>query len=251
MFKHALVLAAFMAAPLSLSAQGYDGPGISLNSNEGKVFVTGEGRVTVVPDRVRVILSSDARSSDRETASTQVRDLAASVRSAVIEAGIPEEKLRTLRTSLGPIYDYGDGNGVPKIAGYAGSTGMEIVVDDASVAGAAIDAAIKAGATGVSGPFFEISDPKAAESEARALAMKDAIARANTLAEAGEFSLGAVVTVTDNTSGHGGVRPMMMAMRAESADMSAAEPTQLDSGEEEVTSSVSVIFRIAPDDLGR
>lgn len=250
MLRTMLIATTLSTLPFLAHAQGARNDA-SFNTEDSKVFVTGEGRVTVVPDRIRIILSSDARSSDRETASAQVRDLSHAVREAVIGVGVPEAKLRTLRTSLGPIYDYGDGNSVPKIAGYAGSTRLEIVVDDPNVAGAAIDAAIKAGATGVNGPLFEVSDPKSAQSEARSMAMKDAIERAQTLAEAGNFGLGDILTVNDNTSGSGGQVVMQRMMMAADAAVMESAPTGIDSGEEEVTSSVSVVFKILPQDLVR
>lgn len=248
MFRPALLAAALTALPLTALAQAHGIPPIVIttDANDGKVSVSGEGQVVVSPDRVRAVFSADARSADRQTASETARKLAADIRAAALDAGVPEAKLRTLNTTLGPVYDYGNGNGVPKIAGYAGTVSLEITVDDPEVAGAAIDAAIKAGATRITGPFFEVSDPKAAQAEARSLAMKDAVERARTLAEAGGFAVGEVVSVTDQTSSPQSYAPMMM-MRAEMAVADAAPATQIDTGEQTITANVSAVFRIVPD----
>lgn len=246
MITRSLFALALIGAPAALSAQQFDNP---FSNQDGKVFVTGVGEVITAPDRVRVSFSADSRSADRETASLQVRDLAASIRQALVNVGVPEERLKTTETSLGPVFDYGNNQNVPRIVGYTGSTTVEVTVDDANIAAAAIDAATQAGATRVSNPMYEISDPAGAEKEARIKAMNNAKEKADTLAEVGGFGVGQVITVSESGGSQGGYAPMMM-MRADMAEASAA-PTQIDTGQQTVSVSVSVTYEILPDDLSR
>lgn len=244
-----LTVAALLLSAPGLAAAQEMLPHLQHQSSENKVFVSGRGEVTVVPDRIRTVLVSEARAADRQDASEKARLLADAVRTAAIEAGVPQSGLRTLRSSLGPVYEYGNGSNVPKIVGYTSRTALEVTVEDEVLAGEVIDAAITAGATGIEGPYFEVSDPQEAMNEARALAMKDAVSRARTLAEAGEFGLGDVITVIEEGGGNFGPVPMMM--RAEMSVASDVPGTRIDSGEEKVSASVRVTFRISPQDLSR
>lgn len=248
MLRNLTLAALLLSAPVIAGAQEIL-PYPQAQSNENKIFVSGMGEVTVVPDRIRIVLVSEARAADRQDASEKARALADAVRTSTIDAGVPQSGLRTLRSSLGPVYDYGNGSSVPKIVGYTSRTALEVTVEDEVLAGEVIDAAVSAGATGVEGPYFEVSDPQEAMNEARALAMRDAISRARTLAEAGDFGLGEVVTVVEE--GGGGYGPVPMMMKAEMAVSSDAAGTRIDSGEEKVSASVRVTFRISPQDLSR
>lgn len=248
MLRTLTIVALLLSSPLTAAAQEML-PHVQHKSSDNKVFVSGRGEVTVIPDRIRVVIASEARAADRQDASARARTVADAVRSAAVGAGVPQSGLRTLRSSLGPVYDYGNGSTVPKIVGYTSSTALEVTVEDEVLAGEVIDAAISAGATGVEGPYFEVSDPQEAMNEARALAMKDAVSRARTLAEAGDFGLGEVVTVAEE-DGYG-PPPVPMMMKAEMSVAGDAPATRIDAGEETVSASVRVTFRITPRDLTR
>lgn len=249
MIKGLTLTALLLIAPVIAAAQ--DGRyNHQDNANDNKVLVTGVGEVTVVPDRIRIVLSSESRAADRQDASEKSRILSDAVRTAVIGAGVPESGLRTLRSSLGPMYEYWNGSDVPKVVGYTSRTALEVTVGDEVLAGEVIDAAVSAGVTGVEGPHFEVSDPHAAMNEARALAMRDAVSRAKTLAEAGGFGLGEVLTVTEDDGRGSGPSPMIM-MKAEMVTASEAPGTRIDAGDQKVSAGVRVTFRILPQDLDR
>lgn len=212
-----------------------------------KVFVSGQGEVTVYPDKIRAVITTTVRNSDRKEAAAENRTLADTVRKAILGAGVTEKGLRTNMTRLDPVYEYPD-NSVPKLVGYEAQSSVEITANDASLVGAAIDAAVDAGATGVDGPYFEVSETNEAKTEARRMAMKDALSNAKALSEAGDFSLGNILTVTDGGSVSGGPQHQMNFMsKAMDAGAEAAPATQIDTGEQKISASVSVVFSIAPE----
>ena len=212
------------------------------------ITVTGTGEASVTPDIARFMLGSQGRHPDWRSANDAARTLAAGVRDAIREAGVPDEDVRTVRVGVTPVTEYPDG-AAPRISGYVSEIAIEVTLRDMNAAGPVIDAAVGAGATSVDGPVTEASGAGEARNEAAAEAMRDARARAEAIAEAGGFSVGRVMLVSEHGGG-GPVMPMMMmAGRAEQA--SSAPATTIDPGTERVGSALTVTFAIgdapAPD----
>lgn len=211
----------------------------------GAVNVSGEASVMAVPDIVRISLTSQSRGADRKAAAQEVRDISAKVREAVLGAGVEPKQIQTQRLSLYPIYEQLDTDRVPRLVGYSASTGISVTVEDAGIAADALDAGVDAGATGVDGPHFEVSDPDAYRLDALGDAMRKAKQKAEVLAEAGGFSLGEVVSVHEQTVSSGPVYPMMM-MKAASAETAS---TQIDVGQTEIMATVTVSYSVLPSDM--
>lgn len=228
-------VAAILASPVS--AQDFD-------REKDRLFVTGVGKIEVVPDVAVVTLTAESRHPDWAAANERARTVAAAVREEIRKAGIEEADVRTLGVNVNPIMEY-DTLNVPKVVGYQSHISVQVKVREAGKTGPLIDAAVQAGATNVSGPYFEISEPEKVEREARKLAMKDARQRAEDLAEAGGFEISGVVSVSDNGDGNvGRPYPMMMA-RAEMAMAAAPAPaTEVSAGTQEVSVTVSAIYGI-------
>jgi uncharacterized protein YggE len=98
---------------------------------------------------------------------------------------------------------------------------------------------VSSGANSIGDIAFTIKDPKPLMAQARAAAVADAIARAQTLARAAGVTLGPITSI--NESGYSEPRPMyrMAAM----ADVAGA-PTPIAAGEQSVTAGVSITWAI-------
>ena len=84
-----------------------------------------------------------------------------------------------------------------------------------------------------------IEDPTTLQMQARALAAKDAEAKAQTLADAHGVKLGKPVTITEVTSG--GYSPIVYAESAV-ADDSLRISTPIEAGELTVTVNITVVY---------
>jgi uncharacterized protein YggE len=103
--------------------------------------------------------------------------------------------------------------------------------------GKALDALVQEGGATNVGVSFGLADPKAAQAEARSLAIGDAHSRAQAMAAAAGVKLGQVVRVSDVAfSGYPSAR----------YDLSGAAPasSQLPPGELNLTISVEVAYAI-------
>lgn len=207
---------------------------------ENAITVIGTGSVTVVPDEADVYLSVSVR---RETV-TEARDEAASLMSAVLEAvraqGVTDADIQTVTLSLSPVYDYDndfDSRGGYAVVGYQIDSGVRVRVRDLDRIATLVDDAMGAGATGLDGISFVVSDPSAAEAEARADAVADARGRAEALATAAGVELGDVMAIGEAQSSPA----WPYAYGRSAADMGG---TSIEPGTSEVSVSVQVVFGI-------
>lgn len=223
---------------------------------ERRLSVTGLGNAEAAPDIARFVIGAELTETDLSAAHERARMLSARIREVVRAAGIPDGDVRTVAMSVDPVVDDGRGESYgpsdrkaavfPRITGYTVRVALSVTLRDIGKGGDLVDAAVKAGANRVSGPDFGIDDPAALADEARAEAMKDARRRAETLAEAGGFRIGPVVSVVE--SGSGGppvpfVRHDMMLM----AESSPVPPSRIDAGLSTVDARVDVVFEIIPE----
>jgi len=114
---------------------------------------------------------------------------------------------------------------------------VTVRVRDLAVLGSTLDAVIEIGANEFNGLRFDLQDPSAAQSLARQLAVGDARAKAEELAEAAGVALGPLVRLSEAGNNTG---PRMMEMSAGRASLDSA----IASGEVGVEARVTLVFEI-------
>ncbi len=222
----ALLLA---AAALAGAARPEGARAVEPAPDGDSVTVTGSAAVTSVPSRAVLSLGVDSRA---ETARAAISANAKEMRrviDAVRAAG--GRDVSTQAVSLSPVFGE---NSV--VTGYAASNIVTATVD-VGRAGAAIDAAVDAGANQVWGPSLSSGDQAALYLQALKAAVADAREKAQTLATAAGRSLGQVTTVTES----GGGAPVPLMEKAVASDTG----TPIVAGPQETTATVTVSFELA------
>ena len=141
--------------------------------------------------------------------------------------------------SLQPQYDYQDRK-APRITGYEVRNTVAAKSSDLSKVGPMLDALVSAGVNNINGVTFSIKDGKAAKAKARTDAIKQAKAKAQSMAEAAGVKLGKVLEIRESTGGFGQQPPMMMARGME---MDAA-PTPISGGEQTLSVTVNITYAL-------
>lgn len=201
------------------------------------VSVSGSGAVQVAPDRATIRLSVVTRDSSVSAAAAKNADTMAAVRDAVSALAAGEDALFTSDYRIYQESAYDGGRNIP--GDYRVSNMLTVVLDDTEKAGAAIDAAIAAGANELSSLEFSVSDTTGAVSQARALAMEQARRSAEELASASGARIGRVLSVAEENYG----RPVYASnARLASADMAAGTPVS--AGKTDVTVTVHAVFEL-------
>ena len=179
-FRWALLLAGvlLLASAVAGVAQPRFGHAATTTSTK-TITVTGNGSVTTVPDRAGFDFTVDTRGATAKAALAENSTAAAAVVAAVKNAGVADADIQTSQVSLSPQTNQ-DGT---QIVGYSASTSISVKSTIAR-AGSIVDAAVAAGADGVSGPSLSISDQDAQYRDALQKAVAAAHAKAQTLADA-------------------------------------------------------------------
>ncbi|WP_425092102.1 SIMPL domain-containing protein [Tropicimonas sp. S265A] len=183
------------------------------------LIVTGTGTVTAAPDMARLQLGVTAQADSAAEALAENSERMAAVMALLTASGIAAKDIQTSNFSVQPVYERRNDGTPPRISGYTVRNMVHIRLRELDNLGALLDAVVNEGTNTLTGLSFGVSDPDPLQREAEALAVKDAMSRAQGMAEAAGQTLGQVLTI-DATSGGGGPQPMME-MAARSADAMA------------------------------
>lgn len=197
--------------------------------------VQGQGQVAQAPDIAVLTGGVIATAGTAADAMAQMSGQMADVLTLVRDTGVAARDVQTSALSLYPRYAERRGDSEPQITGFEARSDLTITVRDLDQLGALLDQMVGQGANTLNGLSFALSDPKAAQQDARRAAVADARARAEVLAEAAGVALGPLLSLTEG--GTSGPRPMMAARMMEDA-ASIAE------GEVSLSATVTMVYRI-------
>ena len=196
------------------------------------IITSGDAAVTKRPDIAFLDAGVDAQASTAAAAQKDLANQAAKLIARIKSLGVPDQDISTSGYSIGPRYT---NNGT--INGYQASEQLQMKWHNVDNVGNALDALVQQGGATRLGVSFGLADPKAAQAEARTLAIGDARSRAAAMARAAGVQLGQVLSVSDNTSG---IRTPNYSF-APAADAG----TQVPVGQLDIAVTVEVDFAIA------
>jgi len=207
------------------------------------IAVVGEGTVTARPDMAIVSVGVVTRAPGAAEAMAQNSKAMSGVLAAAKQAGIEARDLETSRLSLQPQYSYpGQGSReAPKLVGYEASNNVSIRVRVLDKLGGLLDQLVTSGANQIRGIELTLAEPGPLRDQARTAAMKDAMRKAEMLAEAAGVRIVRLFSATEDFAEP--PRPMMRM----SADAAVARaPVPVEAGEQEIRGRVTAVFEIAP-----
>ncbi len=202
------------------------------------ITVQGTAIISLKPDMASLYLGVDAQATTATQAQSNASKAMAAVIAAVKKQGVADADVATQGINLNPTYDPNI-NGTSHVNGYQASQSLSVKVRDLDKLGPVIDAGVAAGATSVGGISFSLADPTAATDQARQMAVADAHKRAQSLATAAGVTLGAPISVTEESATQ---PPVYYAAGAAADKASAATPVQV--GTTDVTVTVDVVYSI-------
>ena len=203
------------------------------------ITVQATGVADVVPDAVQVSLSVSVVAEANDVALSQVAATAEVVRATLEQLGIGAADIATQSVSVNPEYSYTEAEG-QKIVGYRASQTFDVLVRDASAAGAVVDALVAAGGANLSinATYPVVNDSTAAAQAARDDAVAKARAKAEEYAELLGVDLGDLVFLTEISA------PTNITIGAKADVMAESALTVIDLGTQEVTVTVEVRWQI-------
>ena len=214
------------------------------------IHVTGIGQVTVEPDIALLSIGVEGIGATV----TEARDIAANAIDGMLDAlrarGVSENDAKTTFFNIQPQYEFREVvNGFRHtervLVGYIVTNTLEVTVLDLDRVGDVIDGAVSAGgdATRINSVRFDIEDRTGAQEEARLLALRSAVARADLFAKETGVKRGSLIFITE-TSAPAPAIDQARFLEAVSSDGAFAAPTPIIAGDLDVTVSIRAVFAI-------
>lgn len=161
--------------------------------------VTGRGRISVKPDRIRLMLTLSDVKKDYDKALKEASAKSTELQKAFCGCGFSEEDLKTVNFSVDAEYTgYSDkdGNWKQRFVGYRFNQMLKIEFPlDNDKLGQILYALAKSGVKSEFRIQYTVSDPEACRNELLGKAVSDAKEKAAVLAEASGVKLGAIQTI--------------------------------------------------------
>ena len=220
-----------------------EGTGIILSQQNTGIWVTGEGKVTVIPDVAVLNLGVEAQAITVAEAQQQAREAMEAVTAVLDDYNIAQKDITTQHFSIYPVRRWEKDREI--LVGYRVTNTVTAKIRKVDNTGIIIDAVARVGGDYIiiNGISFTVDDPTVYNDEAREKAVADAEAKAKQLADLADVKLGKPIYITEA----GGYIPIIREYpaRAEAAPVPApAPPTPISPGETEIRLTVQVVYSI-------
>jgi len=222
--------------PMALAQDIRPGPTVAFSSAEG-LTVHGHTEMKVKPDIAYVNIGVVTQARDSAQAVQDNAARATALLKALKQAGTADKDIQTQFYGVQPQYDYNSSPAV--LTGYQVTNSVQVTVRDLTKVGQVIDKAAQAGGNQVNGVTFDLADRTQAEGQALAMAVTEARAKANVMAQAAGVSLGRLLNLSEGTAAT--FQPMMlerpMLMKAAAESSTPVSPQEIT-----VTADVTAVY---------
>jgi len=215
--------------------------------------VTAEGKAVSVPDVAEFNFSVLTQGGkDIGKLQKENTDKANKIIEFLKSNGIEDKDIKTQNYSVDPRYQYFNCPApidnearlcpLPEITGYTINQTVSVKIRDFTKTGGALDGVVKNGANSVSQLFFKIDDITAFQNKAREEAIQKAIEKAESIARAGGFKIGKLLTVNEGAN----FPPPVYGTygTAEFGIGPQLKSTEIQPGSQEIMVSVTLVYEI-------
>jgi uncharacterized protein YggE len=215
---------------------------LSLNGQQEGIWVSGEGKVTAVPDTAILSLGIEAQALTVAGAQAEATEVMNNVMDALEAAGIDKDDIQTQYFNIQEISRWDSDKQQEYIIGYRVTNTVTVKVRQVENTGSVIDAVAAAGGdlTRINSISFTVDDPSNYSKDARTEAVADAAAKAKQLADAAGVKLGKPTYITESSYIPGPIYRDVVATEG-----TPSPTTPISPGEMEITVSVQISYAIA------
>jgi uncharacterized protein len=228
-----LALAISLAAPV---------PAAMAEPQTPRILVTGEGESSVAPDMALISLTVMREAKTAREALDAANTAMAAVIAAMKSSGIADRDLQTGGLQISPRYNFTnrpDGSQDAELVAYQVSNTLSLRVRDLEKTGEVVDKAVSLGVNQGGNISFANEDSSKALTDARKLAVADAMQKAKTLSEAAGVQIGRVLEISDQT-----YNAAPMPITAKAFDRAAGTGVPIEAGENAYRVQVTMTFEL-------
>ena len=219
---------------------------VHVDTQQTGIWVSGQGKVTAVPDVAILRLGVESQQSTVAEAQAEASVAMDQIMTVLKSNGIDDKDIQTQYYSIYQMTRWDDPKNEEIVTGYRVSNSVTAKIRDVDNVGTVIDAVAGAGGdlTRINGISFTVDDPSVYEAELMKEAMADAKSKAEVLAAQGGLSLGSPVYISTSTYSPVSSYPRAEYDMAIPAPMAAVGETSISAGEMEITLTVQVNYAI-------
>ncbi|MFC1961462.1 SIMPL domain-containing protein [Chloroflexota bacterium] len=217
--------------------------GVVLSGQNTGIWVTGEGKVTAVPDVAVLSLGVETQASTVAAAQTQASTAMDAMMRELESNGTAKNDIQTQYFNIQQLTRWDNDKQEQIVIGYQVTNTITAKIREVANTGVIIDAVTRAGGdtTRINRISFTVDEPSAYNKEARQKAVTDAQEKAEQLADLGGVRLGKPMYINES----GGYNPPPVIIRAEATVSAPAAPiTPITPGEMEIQLMVQVVYSI-------
>jgi len=213
--------------------------GLTISNQQEGIWVTGLGKISVVPDVATLSLGIEAQAATVVEAQALANDAMNKVMAALTGNGVAQKDIQTQYFSIYQVTRWDKDQEKEVVIGYRVTNIVTAKIRDVAEAGIVIDAVAVAGGdlTRINGIGFSVDNPSDYYEQVREQAMADAEAKAEQLASLAGVNLGKPTYISESTQ----VPPIIRGPVYEAAP---ATGTPISPGETEISLTVQVTYSI-------
>jgi len=247
-----IALVVFLAVVLANFAVESFHENESGNKAENTIAFTGHGEVSAIPDIASVNFTIRKEAKTVKEAQGAVAEIEKKALDLLKTNDIADKDIKTVNASFNPKYEYKYGGACPMgycppgnsvIVGYEAYESITIKIRNTDDVGKIIEELGTLGVTELTGPNFTVDNEDALKAQARKLAIDDAKAKAKVLAKDLGVHLGKITSFNE-----GNTSPVPMydtaMLKSSGTEVSAPARAQLPTGENLITSDVTITYQI-------
>ncbi|MFT5752336.1 MAG: hypothetical protein ACI86L_001849 [Dokdonia sp.] len=204
---------------------------------EPLVHVTGEGKISVVPDYVDIKVRVESQGKEAGAVKAENDTAIDKVINFLRSAGIKDKNIRTEYINLNKNYDYNT-----KTYNYTANQSLTIVLKDLDKYEAVMSGLLSSGINRMDGVVFGSSEMEKLKAETRVKAIVNAKEKATAYAEALGQSIGKAIVISE--SGGSAPQPPVYKARMMSMEASSDGGETIAPGELSIRSQVQVSFQL-------
>lgn len=208
------------------------------------IWVTGEGKVTVVPDIAILTLGVEAQADTVAQAQSEASSAMNAVVSELDSRGVADKDIQTRYFRIYPVRDWSQERGEEQLVGYRVTNMVTVKVREVDDTGAIIDAVARVGGDyiRIDNISFTVDDPVPYQKEAREKALADAHEKAMQIADTAGVGLGEPTYINESGSYYPTSRQVSYGMAVPAPVPEAA--ASISPGETEIIILVQVAYSI-------
>jgi uncharacterized protein YggE len=212
------------------------------SSQSTGIWVSGEGKVTAVPDTTILSLGVQVQATTVSQAQGQASSSMNAVVNALKAGGVAEKDIQTTNYNIQQLTRYDEATRQQIVIGYLVTNTVSAKIRKVENTGSIIDTTAAAGGDyiHINSISFTIDDPKTYVTQARQMAMADAKSKAQQLADQSGVKLGEPTYIVEI----GGSVPIKSTPGTGVPSVPDASPSPISPGEMNITLTVQVAYNI-------